>query len=778
MKILLPFAFALLGLAALPARSDDFLDPDEAFKFSARVLDSQTLEARWQIADGYYLYHKKFKFDLQGAKLGQPVIPAGKLKKDDTFGDMEVHRKEIVIKLPVERKPGGALAVVLKATYQGCADAGLCYTPITQTTSLKLAALEAPKPVVQAAAPKLEPAALEAAAAATPVAQSRAALAGLQSLTEDAAGPIDILPPEKAFKAEAELSDQQTFTVRYSVDPCCYLYRDRLKFAIKTPAGVSVERIDSPPGDMKDDPALGKVEVYHHSFAAKVRLSRVLATGEALEAAATYQGCNEKAGICYPPNTQTLILAGVSRPAAAAPTSTAAEIKAAPPGAGSELGQIERVLKGGSFWTVMAAFFGYGLLLSLTPCVFPMIPILSGIIVGRQQVTKTKGFILALGYVLGMATTYAIAGVAAAQSGTLVSNALQNPLALGMGAAIFVALALSMFGFFELQLPSAMQSKLTEATNKLHGGHLTGVFGMGALSALIMGPCVAPPLAAALAYIAKTGNMALGGWALFTLALGMGMPLLAVGLSAGALLPKAGIWMNGVKSFFGVLMIGVAIWLVAPLIPNWISMLLWAALLVISAVFLHALDSLPAHASGWRRVWKGVGVVALITGLSLVLGALGGSRDVLQPLAVYKGGLAAGATAAAGSEAPHLKFDKIKSVVELETRLNQARAAGKGVMLDFYADWCVSCKEMEKFTFTDAKVQERLKTAVLLQADVTNISDEDKALLKRFGLFGPPGIVFWTPAGTESGYKVIGYEPSDKFLTSVDQAFKCDLIIC
>ncbi len=783
MKILLHFAFALLGLAALPARSDDFLDPDEAFKFSARVLDGQTLEVRWQIADGYYLYHKKFKFGLQGAKLGRPVIPAGKLKKDDTFGDVEVHRKEIVITLPVERKPGGVLPVTLKATYQGCADAGLCYTPITQAVSLKLAALEAPKPEVKVApAPKPDilPAAPEA-AAAPPAVQSRAALAGLRSLTEDAAGPMDILPPEKAFKAEAELIDKQTFIVRYSVDPCCYLYRDRLKFALKAPAGVSVDRIESPPGDIKDDPALGKVEVYHHSFAAKVHLSRALATGEALDVAATYQGCNEKVGICYPPNAQTFLMAGVSVPAAAAATSTRPEVKAAPPapaGAGSDLSRIERVLKGGSFWTVMAAFFGYGLLLSLTPCVFPMIPILSGIIVGQQHVTKTKGFILAMGYVLGMAVTYAIAGVAAAESGTLISDALQNPLALGIGAAIFVALALSMFGFFELQLPSALQSKLTEASNKLHGGHLTGVFGMGALSALIMGPCVAPPLAAALAYIAKTGNMVLGGWALFTLALGMGVPLLAVGLSAGALLPKAGVWMNGVKAFFGVLMVGVAIWLISSLIPDWVSMLLWAALLIISAVYLHALDSLPPHASGWRRLWKGVGVVALIAGLSLVLGALGGSRDVLQPLAVYKGGLAAGTSAAAGSEAPQLKFDKVKSAAELDARLNQARAAGKAVMLDFYADWCVSCKEMEKFTFTDAQVQERLKTAVLLQADVTNSSDDDKTLLKRFGLFGPPGIIFWNPAGAQSGYKVIGYEPSAKFLTSIDQAFKCDLIAC
>jgi thioredoxin:protein disulfide reductase len=773
MKISLHFIFALLSLMTLPARADDFLDPDEAFKFSAKAVDAQTLEARWQIADGYYLYHKKFKFDLQGAKLGRPIIPAGKVKKDDMFGDVEVHRQEVVVKLPVERKAGGVLPVTLKATYQGCADAGLCYTPITQSANLRLATLQSSKPETPVAVPK-PPAPVEA--TLHPV-QSRSALAGLQSLTQDAAGPMDIVKPEDAFRADVAFSDPQTLSARYIINPCCYLYRNRLKFDIKIPAGLTVDRIDSPAGDVKDDPAFGKVEVYHHDFEVKAHLNRAPAVGQAVEVAATYQGCNQDAGVCYPPNTQTFSLTGISGLVAEPATASTPEMKAAPAEpqeSGSDLSKIERVLKGGNFWAVMGAFFGFGLLLSLTPCVFPMIPILSGIIAGQKQVTKTSGFFLALAYVLGMAITYAIAGVLAAKSGTLISNALQNPIALGIGAAIFVALALSMFGFFELQLPSALQSKLTETSNRLHGGHLTGVFAMGALSSLIVGPCVAPPLAAALAYIAQTGNVALGGWALFTLALGMGMPLLAVGLSAGALLPKAGGWMNGVKAFFGVLMIGVAIWLISSLIADWVNMLLWAALLIVSAVYLHALDPLPQHASGWKRLWKGIGVVSLIAGLSLVLGALGGSRDILQPLAVYKGGLAAGAStsAVAVKEAPHLSFDKVKSVAELDLRLNEARAASKPAMLDFYADWCVSCKEMEKFTFSDPKVRERLKSALLIQADVTSNSDEDKALLKRFALFGPPGIIFWNGSGLQSDYKVVGYEPTDKFLSSLDQALK------
>ncbi|MGE5318993.1 MAG: protein-disulfide reductase DsbD, partial [Hyphomicrobiaceae bacterium] len=403
----------------------------------------------------------------------------------------------------------------------------------------------------------------------------------------------------------------------------------------------------------------------------------------------------------------------------------------------------------------------------------PMIPILSGIIAGQnKQLTKTSGFLLSLAYVLGMAITYALAGVAAALSGTLVSNALQNPWALGVGAGIFVLLALSMFGFFELQLPSFIQSKFSDASNKMKGGNFAGVFVMGALSAVIVGPCVAPPLAAALAFIAQTGNTTLGGVALFVLALGMGVPLLLVGLSAGALLPRAGGWMNAVKYFFGVMMLAIAIYLVSPIIPDWVNMLLWALLLIASAIYLHALDPLPEKASGWARLWKGLGVVLLIGGLSIILGMLAGSRDLLQPLEVYKGsfskGGAAGGAMAAAPEG--LAFKKVKSVAELDARLAAAKAEGRAVMLDFYADWCVSCKEMERFTFSDPKVQARLKKMILLQTDVTANTDADKALLQRFNLFGPPGLVFWNGAGMQSDYKVIGFEKADKFLSSIDSA--------
>ena len=747
------------------AKAQDFLDPEAAFKFSVRAMDANTLEASWQIADGYYMYRPKFKFELTGGSLGTVKYPPGKMKVDETFGNVEVYRKQVRFVLPIKRA-AGTTAVTLKATSQGCADAGLCYTPVTESQRITLPASTEATP-----APKAE-ATLSASSA-----PSLSALAGLRTLGGESQPKI--LSPEEAFKPRVAMSDAQTIRMDYGLAPDTYLYRDKLSFVVKAPADVRITQKVLPQADVKVDPTFGRTEVYHRDFHVMLALSRPLATNEKLVLDATYQGCNEAVGICYPPINRLFTLtasAGGAMPGEAsalisAPTASATLNTSAPESDTSKIEKIEKILKEGNFWAVLAGFFGFGLLLSLTPCVFPMIPILSGIIAGQKQLTKTSGFLLALAYVLGMAITYALAGVAAALSGTLISAALQNPWALGFGALVFVALALSMFGFFELQLPSSIQSKFSDSANKMKGGSFVGVFTMGALSAVIVGPCVAPPLAAALAFIAQTGNTVLGGAALFVLALGMGVPLLLIGLSAGALLPKAGGWMNAVKYFFGVMMLAIAIYLISPIIPAWINMLLWALLLVASAVYLHALEPLAAQASGWKRLWKAVGVVLLAGGLALLLGILGGSRDLLQPLGVYQsGGHQAGSTGATGSAtAAHaLKFERVKSVAELDAKI--AASKGREVMLDFYADWCVSCKEMERFTFGDPKVQARLKDVVLLQADVTATNADDKALLKRFKLFGPPGIIFWDIEGKESAYKVIGYEPPEKFLGSISAA--------
>ena len=419
------------------------------------------------------------------------------------------------------------------------------------------------------------------------------------------------------------------------------------------------------------------------------------------------------------------------------------------------------MLANASSWWVAISFFGFGLLLSLTPCTFPMIPILSGIIVGAgrdgQPVSRGRAFALSLAYVFGMALTHAVAGVAAGLTGTLISAALQNAWVLGGMALIFVVLALSMFGLFELQMPSFLQSRISEESAQLRGGHLPAVALMGALSSLVVGPCVAAPLAGALLYIGGTGDALLGGLALFCLALGMGVPLLAVGLSAGSLLPRAGAWMTAVNKVFGVVLLASALWIVSPLIPVVAQMLAWALLLIVPAIYLHALDPLPPQAHGWQRFGKAVGVVMLLTGAAMLVGVLSGARDPLQPLARIG--------VAGGSEVRPLPFERVRSLAELDARIV---SASRPVMLDFYADWCVSCKEMERFTFTDPRVRARLSGWLLLQADVTANSAEDKELLARFKLFGPPGIVFFDPSGREvPGVRVVGFQDADAFLSSL-----------
>jgi len=561
------------------------------------------------------------------------------------------------------------------------------------------------------------------------------------------------LPADQAFALSVHAVDQKALIASFKITPGYYLYRDKISFTL---ADGKPTQLTLPKGEEKDDPNFGLIEVYHRSFQAEIKLPKV-DVKKTLVVNASYQGCSDN-GLCYPPIDKTFNIELIQSITAAAPITTApiTEDKPAPD---NENTQIAKVFQSGSFWLIVSFFFGAGLLLSLTPCVFPMIPILSGIIVGRgHKITHMHAFILSMAYVLGMAFTYAIAGVAAGYSGDLISNSLQTPWVLGSFAALFVVLSLSMFGFYELQLPSALQSKLTDTSNKLHGGHLSGVFGMGALSAIIMGPCVAAPLAGALLYISQTHDAVLGGTALFVMALGMGVPLLIIGTSAGTLLPKAGAWMESVKRFFGVMMLALAIWIVSPVTPLSVQMGLWAALLIFSAIYLHALDPLPHTARGWDKLGKGLGILALLLGVAYLIGALSGARDILRPL---------GNLGRATAEASHsLVFERVKSNAELDARI--AQAAGKTVMLDFYADWCVSCKEMERFTFSDAGVQAKLKDTLLLQADVTANDADDKALLQRFHLFGPPATLFFDKQGKEmADSRVVGYQDARQFTGSL-----------
>ncbi|MCK9389022.1 MAG: protein-disulfide reductase DsbD [Sulfuritalea sp.] len=577
------------------------------------------------------------------------------------------------------------------------------------------------------------------------------------------------LPPEQAFRFSARAIDAKTIEASWQITNDYYLYRDKFKFALE---GGTLGAPKLPPGKMKDDELFGKVETYRKEV--KILLPVEAAGSGTLKVVS--QGCWD-GGICYPPLNQEVrieLAAGSGPPAtssaipiAVPPTPTfkpSGEPSLAAPV--SDSSRIAGLFKGGNLALVLVSFFGFGLLLSLTPCVFPMIPILSGIIVNHgHALTHLRAFVLSLAYVLGMAVTYAAVGVAAGLSGKLLSAALQNAWVLGGFAMIFVVLSLSMFGFYKLQMPAALQSRVSDTANR-QGGSLPAIALMGGLSALMVGPCVAAPMAGALLYIAQTGNAALGGAALFVMALGMGTPLLLVGAFSRSLLPKSGPWMESVQRFFGVIMLATALWLVSPVIPLWVQMSGWVLLMVIPAVYLHALDPLPAHAQGWHRLGKGLGVILLLGGAAMLVGVLGGAEDPLQPLGFLRGG---GTTA----EAPAPTFERVTSSEHLDARLAAAKAAGKPVMLDFYADWCVSCKEMERFTFADRQVAARLKQFVLLKADVTADTNANMALLLRFDLYGPPGIIFYDAKGREQAdLRVVGFQSAEKFLPTLERALR------
>lgn len=573
-------------------------------------------------------------------------------------------------------------------------------------------------------------------------------------LSPDAAFALDIVPGKGQFDAY------------FTVAPGYYLYKERIKFEL-TPA--LEHQIILPDGDIKDDPNFGRMEVYHHDFTGNIIVQDAGSTAVTIKA--TYQGCSEK-GLCYAPQHKTFTLntgtATDTENDAASKVPNSANSAKTDSGISDSDSQAANLLKSGKWWLIILGFFTAGLLLAFTPCVFPMIPILSSIIIGKNaHVSRLHAFNLSLAYTFGMCLTYTLAGIAAGLSGQMLSAALQTPWALGSGALVFVLLALSMFGFYELKLPSSLENGLMSASRRIKGGKFFSDFLMGILSALIISPCVAAPLAGALLYISATSDVVLGGVALFSLSLGMGAPLLLIGASAGTLLPKVGSWMNAVRNLFGVVMLGMAVWLITPLIPMSVQLGLWAALLIVPAVFMHALDPLPADAKPVMRFWKGIALMLLVTGLAMLVGALSNAKSPLQPLS----GLLA-KNGAAQEQHAALNFKRVRNITELDDALSAAK--GKMVMLDFYADWCVSCKELEQFTFSDQRVQAALKDTVLLQADVTANSEEDKALLQKFSLFGPPGIIFFNEkAEQETQLKIVGYKNADDFLQTLNLRGSC-----
>ena len=573
------------------------------------------------------------------------------------------------------------------------------------------------------------------------------------------------LKPDQAFVLTAESESADRVTLRWQIAKDYYLYRDKVAVATASPDAKLGAPV-LPPGKTKHDEYFGEQVVYYDELVANVPVSRRSSLTE-LPLEVTYQGCAE-AGLCYPPIRKqiSVTLPPVSTAKAAsdaAPSDRSGEI--AP--RRSEQDSIADRVRSGSLLGVLAFFFVTGLGLAFTPCVLPMVPILSGIIVGaggERPLSRGRAFSLSVAYVLGMALTYTVAGALFALAGQQAQAFFQKPWMIALFAALFVWLALSMFGLYTLQMPAAIQARISSMSNRQKQGTLAGSAIMGALSSLIVTACVAPALVGALAVIGQGGDAVRGASALFAMSLGMGVPLLVVGASAGQLLPRVGPWMDAVKAVFGVMLLGVAVWMIGRLLPGQVTLALWAVLAFVSGYCLLTLGGREVR-GGADAVRRGVGALAIVYGVLMLIGALAGRSDPLQPLA----GLGAGGEGAAGE---HVSFTRVKTVAELEQQLAAASAAGRPVMLDFYADWCVSCKEMERYTFTDPGVQAEFARALLLQADVTANDDADQALLKHFGILGPPTIVFFGADGRErSEYRIVGFKPADEFRAHLAEAF-------
>lgn len=745
MKLLLILCLPLLlaGWPTADATAQQVRPPAEVFLYEATANDTHVL-LDWEVLPGHYLYRERFAFstDTPGIELGEAVFPRGIMHEDEFFGRQEIYRGRFRIEIPYR---GEADDLTMAIRLQGCADIGLCYPPLTWPATVSL-------PVADGGA---------GAARSGGAGPDLAALVG--------GGNGRFLPPEEAFRATAELTGPNELTVRWTPASGYYLYRESLGARVaEGPAQVG--RLQVPAGMAYEDEFFGRTEVFFEPVDLVVPFSRSGAQAAAVTFTLAYQGCAE-AGLCYPPRERdiTVMLAAAdgtaavpATPISASPTvaTTAAAgsaAAAAPPV--SEQDRLARLITEGALPLVLATFLGLGLLLAFTPCVLPMVPILSGIIAGQgKDVTTARAFNLSLAYVLGMALTYTAAGAVAAMAGAQVQAFFQQPWIIITFSALFGLLALSMFGFFNLQMPAAIQSRLADVSGRQKTGTFAGTAVMGALSALIVSACVAPPLVATLAVIGQTGDVLRGSLSLFVMSLGMGVPLLLVGTSAGKLLPKAGPWMNAIKIFFGVLLLGVAVWMLERILPGAVVLALWAALAFIIAVYLGALEPLGDTAGPARRLGKSAGAMAGAYGLILLAGAATGGNDPLRPLANFAAG------GAAPQVAERLEFRAIKTVDDLEREIASAAANGQPVMLDFTADWCVSCKEMERNTFPHPDVQAALSGAVLLKADVTANDRDDQALLRHFGIFGPPTIAFFDRSGQElTGYRLVGFVAARPF---------------
>ena len=731
---------AVVASTAL-AQQDDILRPEEAYRYA--VADTgDAIEIDWVIEDGYYLYRNKMSYQSGSDAIvfGTVQMPEGEDHEDEFFGKQQIYRDRFYVSIPytVVGDLPETVDVVIKS--QGCNEPiGLCYPPQTWTESVKLIAR----------------------------ADTGERIDLGTTFGSFSGADADFLPVDEAFEPILTAIDGNNVEIAFRVADGYYLYKDKISARVDSDV-AQAGMLDLPTGKMKTDQYFGEMEVYYGDVFGQLTVAR--ATPDAMDVAIElkYQGCAED-GICYPPETKlmTVSLPAATAVSALSAVNSAAGVAAAPV---SEQARLAQIISGASLWAMIGTFFGAGLLLAFTPCVLPMIPILSGIIAGEgKDVSPSRGFSLALSYVMGMAVVYTAAGVAAAAAGLQLQATFNQPWVLAVFSGLFIILAAGMFGMFDLQMPSGLQSRLASISSNQKSGTAIGAFVMGAISSLIVTACVAPALVAALTVMAQTGDMVRGGAALFAMSIGMGAPLLAVGAAQGKLLPQAGPWMVAVKNAFGFMMLGLAIWMMSRVLPGGVTLALWGILIFMAGVYMGGLTTLTPESAGVQKFGKGAGLMAVIYGAVLLVGSLAGSNSILRPLEGLN--LAGGGGGAVVAEHRGLDFERIKTTADLDAALAQAASNGQTAMLDFYADWCVSCIEMEEFTFTDADVQSALANTVLLQADVTANDEADKALLERFGVFGPPTIIFFGSDGAQrQGYEVVGFMKARDFANHVRMA--------